>query len=166
MRTYLLQVVIFFLTGLTWSSCQRNIQSTPRPGEMPGPRCIVYKTRLDYFDKVPVILSGDKNRVVSFPDPRDLLSDGKLTYPDRLEEEYLLDNRGIGPGVAFLKLTYQAYAALPAAPTVAELMNMVLDPDPLTEMYDLGIRSRMNSPAAEINAIISEGKLHEAKRLK
>ena len=76
------------LTSLIVVSCvagnKNSRQSSPPVNEnqkigMASPPVIVYKTRNDYFDKVPVILSEDKTRIVSFPDPLDLKINGNFS---------------------------------------------------------------------------------------
>ena len=103
-----------------------------------GPRCIVYKTKADYSQLVPVILSFDKSKVVSYPDVKDIYYNGKLAYPTQLIDGYLLDNRGIGSEVAFLKLNYEEYSRLIVTPHAEDLLKMIIDKDPLTEMYECG----------------------------
>ena len=96
---------------------------------------IIYKTNADFYFNVPVILSDDKTDIISFPDIIDVFYNGKLAYPTRLENGYLLDNRGVGKNVAFLKYTYEEYSKLPATPTKEELLKMILNKNPLTELY-------------------------------
>ena len=35
--------------------------------KMPGPQTIVYKTKKDYYNLVPVLLSDDKTEIISYP---------------------------------------------------------------------------------------------------
>ncbi len=106
-----------------------------------GPQAIVYKTTNDYFNQVPVLLSDDKKQILSYPDPSDLVYGDKLAYPTKLNRGYLLDNRGIGENVAFLKLTYDEYSQLNTAPSPAELYKLILDTDPIIEMWDCGLKN-------------------------
>ena len=69
---------------------------------------LLYKTKGDYADLVPVTLSEDRLSIVAYPAPSDLA--GHLPRPTALAQGYWLDNRGIGPNTAFLKLTYADYA--------------------------------------------------------
>jgi hypothetical protein len=129
----------------TISSCKVRVPETTRQSEtikntnpidiMAKPPVIVYKTKSDYFDKVPVILNNEKTEIISYPDIRDVYYKGELALPARLADGFLLDNRGIGPGVAFLSYSYQEYAALPETPTAEQLMKNILDKDPLVVMY-------------------------------
>jgi len=71
----------------------------------------------------------------------------------------LLDNRGIGKNVAFLKWTYQEYAQLTAVPSLQELYNMILDKDPLTELCDCGNKKSFSDAPTQLNQLIDSKKL-------
>jgi len=81
-----------------------------------GPAAMVYKTRSNYGNLVPVLLSEDKTEIVSYPHPSDIVIDGEYPLPTPLGGGYLLDNRGSSEHTAFLGLTYEAYAALDSVP--------------------------------------------------
>jgi hypothetical protein len=130
-----------------------------KPDFSAGPPSIVYKTKKDYRNNVPVILSANKNSIVSYPAPADLLKDGTLLLPTVLSKGYLLDNKGITADVAFLKLTYKEYAALKMAPPSDSLYAMIIDKDPLTEMCNCGNRYALKNPVRQINALIRRGQL-------
>ncbi len=129
------------------------------PCYTPGPPTIVYKTKGDYRNLVPVTLSEDKSRIVSYPALSDLKRGDGLSLPTVLENGYLLDNRGIGPDVAFLQMTYEEYARLPQAPDLATLFNSILDKFPLTEMCNCGVRNAIKQPTETLNKVIRAGKL-------
>jgi hypothetical protein len=133
---------------------------------IPGPACIVYKTRADYSHNVAIQLSEDKSRIVSFPDVTDIRKLEKRVYPTPLENGYLLDNRGIGPDVAYISLTWQQYADLPETPTPAIIFKLILDADPILEMYDCGVKSQYAEPIEEMNRLIRDGEIKLKKRLK
>ena len=158
--------LIFLLSGLFCASCTKHVSPQSVQATMPGPRCIVYKTRADYSQFVPVTLSPDKSKIVSYPDVKDIYFNGQLAYPTRLIDGYLLDNRGIGPDVAFLKLTYAEYSKLAGVPLVGELFKLILDKDPLTRMYECGLRSQYKDPAEAMDQLIRSGELKHKKRLK
>lgn len=163
---YLLNGLALIFILMTADSCRTTQNKVSTGTSMPGPELIVYKTRHDYSQKIPVILNAGRNAVESYPDIHDIYYQGQLAYPTALEQGYLLDNRGINTRVAFLKITYEEYAALPATPTAAELFKMVDDKDPLLEMYSGGNRSRWTDPVAELNALIRTGSLGKLTRLK
>jgi len=118
---------------------------------------LVYKTRADYFNRVPVMMNAEKDRIISYPAPTDLFYGNALATPTRLKDSYLLDNRGIGANVAFLKYTYETYSALSKAPALNQLMDSLLDRNPLTELWDCGSRSLYKNEVEELNALIDKG---------
>jgi hypothetical protein len=130
-----------------------------KPVFAPGPQVLVYKTKADYNDRVPVILSEDKSKIVSYPHPSDVKIGKGYPLPGRLHGGYLLDNRGIGPRVAFLKTTYAEYAQLESAPTLAELYALITDKDPLLELCNCGAKTGFNSTTTQLNQLIDSKKL-------
>jgi len=122
---------------------------------------IVYKTKADYRDKVPVLLSEDGKKIVSYPAPSDLFIGKELAKPIELYEGYLLDRRGIGPRVAFLDISYLAYARLPTTPSPEDLMGMLLETEPLLECYDCG---SVREPG-QLNILIKNEALGKCKNL-
>lgn len=123
----------------------------------PSAPAIIYKTRDDYTNLVPVIMNAEKTRIVSYPDPLDLVSEGKLMKPVRLKHGYLLDNRGINERVAFLNITYDEYAKLNSPPHMVDLMMKIIDTNPLTVMYRCGNRSDYSNLIYELNVLIDRG---------
>jgi hypothetical protein len=130
-----------------------------------SPPAIVYKTKNDYSKNVPVILSEDKTKIVSFPAQRDIKKGDGFVYPTELVDGYLLDNRGINQNAAFLKFTYEDYYNMDNIPDAARLMNYILDKEPFTEIYQCGRRGDFKNLEAELNQKIREGKLKECKNL-
>jgi hypothetical protein len=132
----------------------------------PGPPALVYKTRGDYLNLVPVQLSEDKTSIVSYPHPEDLTGSTGYLVPLLLQKGYLLDRKGIGKNVAFLIMSYTDYANLQNPPSLEELDKLILDRDPLLEMYDCGIITTFADPVKDLNSIIKHRKLKNYKRLK
>ncbi len=140
-----------------------NEDSLMKNAAIPFPPVIIYKTKIDLGKHVPVALSEDKTRIVSYPDVKDVYYNGVLSYPVPLSNGYLLDNRGIGPNVAFLVYTYEEYSILPQTPSPEELFSKIINTDPLREMYSC----KCKRDTSEINKIIDSGKLQVAcKKLK
>lgn len=175
MKQSAIPVIVLLITAITLFSC--SSKSVPEGSSnmnekasgvvtMAAPPCIIYKTKGDFDKNVPVILSSDKSKVISYPDVRDIYYKGEFAYPSKLSKGYLLDNRGISPDVAFLKYTYEEYSKLEKTPTAAELYNNILNRDPLAEMYDCGSRAAFADPVKELNALIESGSLEDSKRLK
>jgi hypothetical protein len=129
------------------------------------PHLIVYKTKANYNNFVPVILSDDKTEIISYPDPSDIKSGDKFQLPTILHEGYLLDNRGIGRNVAFVKINYGDYAKLQTIPTIKELYNLIIDKDPLIELYDCGIRTGSIDQINQINQLIDSKKLRSKSKV-
>lgn len=129
------------------------------PQYLPGPQTLVYKTSKDYSNLVPVILSDDKTKIIAYPHPSDLVVDGSYATPTLLSGGYLLDNRGIGKNVAFLRLNYEEYASLKELPTLEELYSYIIDKNPLTELCNCGNRAAFKDVERELNALIESGEL-------
>lgn len=95
------------------------------------PKAVIYKTKKDYNNLVPITLDASHTKVISYPAPSDLVN----AKPTLLANGYLLDNRGIGVNSVFTGFTYDEYAALPQAPSIEELLASVVDFDPFVEIY-------------------------------
>jgi hypothetical protein len=127
----------------------------------------IYKTRKNYRNNVPVILSDDKKQIISYPHPTDLFIGENLALPILLHKGYLLDNRGIHENVAFLKFKYEEYSKLMDVPTLQQLMNNIIDKDPLTELWDCGEKTKYNDLQVLLNEWIDKNQLSvKCKRLK
>lgn len=94
------------------------------------PKALVYRTNVLCPDKVVISLNPSRTAVQSFPAPTDVSA---ASAPLSLGHGWWLDRRGMGPNPAFIDMTYEQYAALKAAPSPAELMNMVLPDVHVTE---------------------------------
>jgi tRNA splicing ligase len=136
------------------------------PSFTPGPPTLVYKTRSDYMNLVPVVLSEDKTNIVSYPHPSDIRAMGvKQALPSILNIGYLLDNKGIQKNVAFLNITYEEYAKLDTAPSLESMYDMIIDKDPLIELCDCGNKQALSDPRLQINHLIDEGSLRDKCRV-
>jgi hypothetical protein len=133
-----------------------------------SPPCIVYKTKSDYSKNIPVILSDDKTRIVSYPDVKDIYFKERLAYPSVLDHGFFLDNRGISPNVAFLSITYEQYSKMDKTPSSTELFELIIDKDPLVEMFQCGNRSKYSDSDIEneLNKLISSGNINTCTKLK
>lgn len=152
------KVFVLVLVVLMASCCTSKEQKNESQlSEKPGPHAIVYKTKADYSMNVPISLNED-GTIMSYPDPRDLMRGDEFTFPTQLENGYLLDNRGIGTNVAFLKWTYEEYAAMSRAPLSDSIIANILDKKPLKEMYDCGLLDKFDDPVAEINEVVLKGR--------
>jgi hypothetical protein len=166
-------IITLLSACFVFTSCSHHVATTTAstPSKkgtvaVSSPPCIIYKTRTDYSMYVPVMLSADKSKVESYPDIKDIYYQGKFALPTLLVNGYLLDNRGIGPQVAFMWYTYEEYSKLPSTPHPTDLMSLIQDKDPLVEMYQCGQRSQYTNIEQELNDIIKSGKLSTCKKLK
>ncbi len=177
MKTFLIGSVLVFACACCGHKEMSNKETTTSsgtdtPAEMPamadtGPLVLVYSTKEDHADHVPVLLSEDGSTLISYPAPSDLRPEKGASKPTDLGKGYLLDNRGIGVNVAFLNMDYATYAALDKAPELPELMAMITDKDPLKELYSCGPRTRFTDIAAELATIIqSDALATRCKKLK
>ncbi|MBN3034749.1 MAG: hypothetical protein JW861_04130, partial [Bacteroidales bacterium] len=171
-----LVMMIICATAIAAGSCSNRIAPADgeKNGDVPqagqgmsaGPPAIIYKTRGDYYDKVPVTLSEDKTSIVSYPAPRDVIKGGLPAYPERLHDGFLLDNRGITEHSAFLGMTYGEYSRLEKSPGMEELMGLIIDKDPFTEMYHCGSRYQYKNLLDDLNRIIDGGNLTSFRKLR
>lgn len=132
----------------------------------PSAPVLVYKTTNDYFNNVPILLSADKSKIISYPHPTDIKKGDKFATPTKLKNGYLLDNRGIGLNVAFLKLTYEEYSKLTELLSIDEMKLLIIDDNPLVELYECGYKSNFNDLENDLNKVIEKGKLDKFRQLK
>ena len=163
-----MRTIIPFLVIILLYSCKSNRELSHKTKinqtiisttDYSRPHLIVYKTKVDYNNFVPIILSEDKTESISYPDPIDVKLGDKLQLPTLLHEGYLLDNRGIGKNVAFVKIKYEDYSKLLTVPTLKELYNLIIDKNPLIELYDCGIRTGSIDDINKLNNLIDSKKL-------
>jgi hypothetical protein len=145
------------------ASKDTTLKQEPIPMDFSGPPTIIYKTNADYSKLVPVILSDDKSKIISYPSPTDIYYKGQLAYPTKLNNGYYLDNRGLTKNSVFLNITYEEYAKLKEVPLLKELYAKISDKNPFTEFYDCGNRHRLKNEVEEINKIIDGKKLKDCK---
>lgn len=170
-----IRLVILSVISVSIFSCAHKVnkesQKTTAKSEMnnkttAGPPVLIYKTSNDYYQNVPIVLNDEKTKVVSFPGVKDVVKNNTLTYPTRLENGFLMDNRGIGENAAFLSMTYEEYSKLEKTPSADELLKMVEDNDPFTELYNCGSRYNYENVVAELNELIIADKISTFEKLK
>ncbi|MEZ5071019.1 MAG: hypothetical protein R2751_08635 [Bacteroidales bacterium] len=150
MKKHSLLLLVFALGACT-------AQKIPSDMVLKNAPVVVYKTRADYRNLVPVTLDAGRERVVSYPAPGDLNYRGEPALPLKLKKGYLLDRRGIGPNSAFTSYTYLEYSGLLAAPSPGILLEQVVDSDPFLEMYECSEALKYKDLDAEISSLIDAG---------
>ena len=137
--------------------CNTNIVSGQSTAKAAMPKALVYKTKADYRNLVAVQLSEDRKSVVAYPDPSDVKNTANGPLPVKLHKGYLLDMRGVSWNTAFIKLTYDQYGKLSAVPSPEQLFAMIVDKDPMTELYSCGPKAA--AKVKDLNSTIDAGKL-------
>lgn len=128
----------------------------------PRPHIIVYKTRKDFSDRVPVVISSDGNKLTSYPDPVDIRAVGLVAKPVRLNKGFLLSTYGIGLRTRFLKLTFEKFGKLERTPGSQELLEQTDRNYPFLEICDCGTTNRnKDSLIVKINEWIDHDLLKE-----
>ena len=125
------------------------------------PKAVIYKTKKDYNNLVPITLDASRTKVLSYPAPTDLVN----ARPTPLADGYLLDNRGIGVNSVFTGFTYDEYAALPQAPSIEELLASVVDYDPFEEIYVTN-EARSSSNGVDYYNAIVESNFSDCEKIK
>jgi hypothetical protein len=156
---------IFLLVMVMALTSCANQKTASKQNAMANEPFIIYKTKADYSQLVPVILNEPKTEIVAYPAPSDLKSVEGLRTPIELKNEYLLDVRGIGPNVAFTSYTYEAYAAMEHAPGLKALMDAIVDKEPLLEMYDCKKFLDSKYDLKKVNRLVKRN-LDQCERLK
>lgn len=123
-----------------------------------SPVVIVYKTKHNFDKYVPVVLSEDRQRIVSYPAPQDLMTHGKFAYPTKLAKGYRLDNRGLNLYSAFLDITYLEYSKLKSVDP-AELFRHIKSATPFRFFYRCEKRNTYKDIVRELNVKIKSGTL-------
>lgn len=123
------------------------------------PPVLVYKTKRNYNNLVPILLSDDGKTIISYPHPKDLIVGSGYPLPTILNDGYLIDNRGIGRNVAFLNISYEEYSKLENVPSIEELYKLIIDKEPLLELCNCGTKTNFTNIEKEINYMILNNKL-------
>ena len=165
MKNTVVIIVINTCMSICLMGCktQKATQNSPQNSSisMALPPTIIYKTTKNYNKNVAIYLSEDKKTITGYPAPSDVSANN---YPTPLKKGYLLDNRGIGENIAFISLTYEEYAALKKVPSISEFENMIIDRNPIKEMYYCGHAVRY-SDISELNKLI-DNKFKDCQKVK
>lgn len=119
------------------------------------PKAQVYRTNGNYNDNVPIQVAGDGKTLISFPAPTDI---DNQTKPLPLADGFLLDRRGISANSRFTTYTYAGYAALPAPPSVENLLKAIIPQAMITELVALPMTTQEAlADTAAVNRLIRTG---------
>jgi len=160
---------VLFLTTLISSCCstRKTVNAENKAAvSLPGPQAVIYQTRRDYSDFVPVNLTDNKKSVESYPDIKDVFLNGELAYPTKLNGGFFLDNRGVTRNTAFLTITYKEYSELSATPSPEKIMTMIQEKDPFICMYKCGLRASFHEIEKELNEKIDANDLSAFEKIK
>lgn len=153
-------------------SC-RSGQPEPHPEQMQlpvlngevmaMPKAIVYQVSGDNcMDLVPITLSADGKKVVSYPAPSDL-NEGQT--PIDLGDGWWLDRRGIGPTSVFTTYTYEEYAAMKTPPTIEQLLKHIDRKAHITRMIELPITAAYAAQDPAVARTYTEGNFEDCVEL-
>lgn len=106
-----------------------------------GPRLIIYKTKADYSDLVPIQLSADGKEIISYPAPQDIANKNNFGKPTMLNGSWFVDAQGIGIHTAYLTTRLEDYSKLDKTPSLSAMMAQIKTADPFEEMYDAGLKT-------------------------
>ncbi len=139
------------------ASCRTEklrVETLPRTGTIP--RAVIYRTNINVNDNVPITVSADGLRILSFPGPGDV---GTFSTPIELADGWLLDRRGgIGQNTLFLTYTYSEYSELREAPAIQILLEHIIPQAKVTDTYRLDVTvQEALSDTASINNLIRKG---------
>jgi hypothetical protein len=167
-KNILVLTAIAATTILFSCKCSQPVAKTITPVfNSTGPAMVIYKTKKDYSLYIPVTLSDDGSRIVSYPAPTDVMINDKLTTPSALINGYWLDNRGINMHTAFINITYEAFSKLNEAPSLDKMYAMIIDKNPFTEFYACGLKAAFGDDyVANLNKYIAAGGLQKCNCLK
>lgn len=153
------------LTILVIMTACNNQKQTTLNMSMATEPFVIYKTKNEYINLVPVTLNNEKTTITSYPAPSDLFKNGELALPTPLKNGYLIDNRGIGLNTAFTSFTYEEYSTMQQAPSIEELMNSIVDKDPIAELYDCREHLTIKNDIKKINKLV-KANFKNCKKLK
>ncbi len=153
------RVCLIVLLSMSFIACKQqsalnNTQSSVVKDLRPT---VIYKTKNNYYFNVPITLSANKDKIVSYPAPTDIKTGDELLLPTKLAKKYLLDNRGVGINSVFTKYTYSEYSSFTNLPSLNDFKQSVIDDNPFIEMWI----SKETLSVEEINKLIKTKSLNQ-----
>ena len=153
--------MLLSFVSIPFIGCKTQTKTQEASISMALPPAIIYKTKKNYDKNVAIFISEDKKSVTGYPAVTDVSA---KSYPTVLKKGYLLDNRGISKDIAFISMTYEEYASLKKTPPASELKGMIIDDDPIKEMYYCAPKAKYSSEE-ELEQLI-KNKCKDCKRVK
>jgi hypothetical protein len=101
-------------------------------------------------------MNKERTKITGFPAPEDLIINGELQTPIKLNDGFYYDRRGVSSNTVFIEMTFEQYSKLKTAPSTSELKQMIIDKNPIIELYNCPSLSQ-NSDIKTINRLIQEG---------
>ena len=159
------RLVILLLTIVLISSCKTR-REEPLAAHVnhadithfrPDSVLLIYKTRADYSQFVPVRMNAQRTEIIEVPHPSDFIHRGRLAFPVALNQGYWIDNQGITPDVAYLRFTIENYSKLDEPLSVEIMSRYILDAYPFLEMYQCGYRNEYKDIFREVNVLVARG---------
>lgn len=92
-----------------------------------------------------------------YTDPKDVRDDSSFYFPIALINGHWMDNIGVGINTAYLGMSLKEYLQLKEPSSLAEMMVMLVDANPFTEMWNCGNRGSVS--VDELNIDIKNNKL-------
>lgn len=128
------------------------------------PRAVIYRTNINVNDNVPVRVTAEGTKILSYPAPSDV---GQFSTPVELAEGWLLDRRGgVGSDTRFLTYTYSDYSCLKEPPSVSVLIDHIIKEARVTATYQLDVSLQQAlADTASINDLIRSGAVQSLPRV-
>jgi hypothetical protein len=146
---------------------EKKSESISSTKQITGPATVIYKTKADYSKFIPVVLSDDGSKIISYPDPQDVKDADMLRTPSALHQGYWLDNKGISLKTVFINITYEEYSKMASPPSLQEMYSKIIDKNPFTEFYACDLRASFGVNIIDaVNDMIDKGNLKNCKCLK
>lgn len=117
---------------------------------------IIYKTNKDYSRNVPIFMNKEKTKITGFPAPSDLIVNGELQTPLKLDNNFLYDRRGVSLNTVYIKMTFEDYSKLEKAPSNLDLMNMIIEKNPMVELYSCP-QLKPGEDVEKLNKLVNSG---------
>jgi len=117
----------------------------------------IYKQKYDFSEKLPVVLSEDKQLILAYPDPLDVSLDTLIRCPVKLFKDYWFDRIGIGVNTGYVDILLRDYARLAEPPRMEFMRSKLIEKEPFQEVWDCGIRGEIT--VNEVNELILQDSL-------